>query len=585
VSPLISQETIDKVRQFPDIVGIISDYVILKKRGRNYVGLCPFHAEKTPSFSVSPEKQLWHCFGCHKSGDHVGFIMQMDNVSFAEAITHIAQKAGIPIVEEERPKWMTQEEHRYKERLELLYAVRVYFESQLPNSRGEAYLYSRGVSAQMIQRFHLGFSGATDAFLAYAKTQGWSTELLIQIGVLSQSESGGVNFRFKQRVIFPILDSRGRTVGFGGRSLDEDPHMPKYLNTEETPLFTKRKILFGLDHAKSAIQKQKTVLVMEGYLDVIAAHQAGITNAVATMGTALSNEHAQLLRRFVDQVYLVFDADQAGQQAIERGFETLRQHELQVFVVPLGAKDPGEWLTNEGPEPLLKAVENALPMVGFYLERLRQKWSGRIESVPEILDQLFPLLEREKDPLVQRHYLKQIAKTFQVDSEEVLAKFKSLRYNTPRKGSPPKRETAQPVKTRFQKAAETLIYCMASDLDSRATIIEACPLVEFQKHGYGEIVALISQNTGDVNQDLVRQSADEETAKKLSRILLEKEGEGGLSRVQEQVEACVAVIKESERIEKVDGLKAKIKAAEAENQEAELESLLRELQALIQRPE
>ena len=390
---MISQTTVEQVRAYTDIVAVISDYVSLKKRGRNFIGLCPFHSEKSPSFTVSPEKQLWHCFGCHSSGDHISFMMKVDNLTFVEAITHIAHKASITIVEEEKSFEVSLDERIKAQVLDVLFSAREAFAFFLnPESEGYRYALKRGLSDNMITCFHLGYAPLNWDPVTMLGAKGFSPDLIQKSGLVAVAEDGSFRPRFRHRLVFPVLDHRGRTVGFGARLIESREDSPKYINTEETILFNKRKLLYGLDKAKNAIRDTGRVIVMEGYMDVIVAHQYGFEESVGSMGTALTAEHAQLLKRYTSVVYLAMDSDVAGQQSVERSCEVLKQAGFQSYVIGLSQKDPADVLQQNGAEFFQKAIQEALPMILFKFNRSLAKYDvSKIEQIPVILQEIIPL--------------------------------------------------------------------------------------------------------------------------------------------------------------------------------------------------
>ncbi len=569
---MLSEQTIEQVRQYPDIVAIISPYVTLKKRGRNFIGLCPFHSEKSPSFTVSPEKQLWHCFGCQESGDHIGFLMKIENISFADSIIHIANKAGIPVVETQKSELASERDIRRAEHLDILFQVRDYFESLFDQSPGAPYLEKRGFARDVLKRFHAGFSGASSDLMAYARTQNWDTTLLEQVGVLGHSESGDLYSRFRNRVMFPILDIRGRAVGFGGRTLESTTTAAKYINTDETLLFNKRKLLYGLDQAKSAIQKQGSLLLMEGYLDVIAAHQFGFTHAVGTMGTALSYEQAQLIQRLASKVYLIFDSDRAGQLAIDRSYEVLKAHHLQVMVVSLNSKDPADFLMENGTDAFTARLDQAIPILEYCILQVAAQWTGHIEDVPGLLDTIFPLLQKETDPLIQHHYVTLLSTTFNLQPELVVAKLKNFYYNFSEHFSPKVER-----RDKYQKAQEFLVFWMASSLAIRKQLLSELELSVFN----GDFLKIVEHMSRSIciNKELVVDIPDTKSAGILSQILLNGEEEYGAfqSHLTDNIRTLRTVKTQGQILD----IKSRLKQAEAIGDDGTVTELLTTLQSLL----
>ncbi len=368
-------EFIAKVRDASDIVGVIQAWVPLRKSGSSYMGLCPFHQERTPSFSVVPSKQIFHCFGCGEGGDVFAFVQKREKVDFVAALKLLAERAGLePTEEEADPEARAQAQRRRAEeeaQRRILDLAEAWFRRNLEEgaegARALEYAVSRGLDEGARERFRLGYAPADPgALLAAASKGGHRPEALVAAGLAVRGERG-VYSRFRGRLMFPIRDARGRLAGFGGRLLG--PGEPKYLNSPEGPLFSKGRLLYPWDRAKDALGKTREAVVCEGYMDAIACHQASLEGAVATLGTALTEEHARLLKRYVERVVVVFDADEAGLRAARRAAEPLLKAALEVRVARLdGAKDPDELLRRAGAGALRDAVASARPLVGFCVE-------------------------------------------------------------------------------------------------------------------------------------------------------------------------------------------------------------------------
>lgn len=369
----ISEVILDRV----NIVDLISRYLPLKRGGRNHTGLCPFHNEKTPSFSVSEEKQLYHCFGCQASGNAIGFVMEKEHLDFIDAVEFLADQFGIDLspykVESGKPD--------YTEVKKRLYHVNrqaaVYYYKHLKRSENAmTYLRKRGITPEMIDHFGLGYSGNTwDGLLkAVGTSEGLQKEML-KAGLLSEKKEGGSYFdRFRGRIMFPIRDVKGNFIGFGGRVMDET--LPKYLNTSETMIFSKSSTLYGLYHGKKDIKDAGVVLVVEGYMDVIALHQQGVTYAVATLGTALTAEHGKILDRYAGTIILCFDGDLAGKKAAVRSIEVLKDVSAKVKVLTLEDNmDPDEYIRKRGKENFLKALDEARESFAYQLDVLKLSYN------------------------------------------------------------------------------------------------------------------------------------------------------------------------------------------------------------------
>jgi DNA primase len=435
VGPRIVQERmneIEDVKQRADIVEVISQYVPLKRAGRSYKANCPFHQEKTPSFTVNPERQIFVCFGCGAKGDVFGFLMQQENLTFPEALRQLARQVGVEFASGgDGPR------EDYSRLIEANEAAARYFRQVLLSApaaeAARSYVEKRGVDDVTAEAFQLGFAlNSFDALRGYLSERGYTDADLVRAGLLTEGEHQPYD-RFRDRLIFPIRDERGRVIGFGGRVIGDG--VPKYLNSPQTAIFDKSGTLYALDQAKDAIRTAGSVVVVEGYMDVIAAHQHGIRNVVATLGTALTEKHVQILKRFTKRVTLAMDADAAGQEAMNRGLavvegaaaadpdapvETMvdwtgmvRLHaiapvEVAVFTVPQG-KDPDE-LIRADPTAFTHLAEQAIPPFEFRLRHAISKTDRtNARAMVELTDRLLPSLAGVSDRRLQAHYLSQLA--------------------------------------------------------------------------------------------------------------------------------------------------------------------------------
>ncbi len=370
--PVIPPHLIDEVRLANDIVDVISDHVALKKKGRNFFGLCPFHNEKTPSFSVNPDKQIFHCFGCGAGGNVFTFVQKQDGVGFPEAVRSLAKRARIPIPEPET------EDLSVTQHKEALYYANqfaaTFFHEMLFSEAGAAalaYAKQRGFDEKALRDFGIGYAPAAwDAFLNHANKHQLKTETLVEAGLATARDDGGFYDRFRNRLMFPIHNQSGRAVAFGGRRLPpERDDSPKYLNTAETPIYHKGQLLYALHIARDAAKENGFLIVVEGYADALRMHTAGLTNTVATSGTALTEEQARLMLRLVKSVTLLYDSDTAGAAATLRGADILVENGLQVTVATLAAgEDPDSYVLKYGAPAMHKVIADAMPLLDFKMQ-------------------------------------------------------------------------------------------------------------------------------------------------------------------------------------------------------------------------
>ncbi len=434
----IPEEIVDEIRQRTDLVSLINEYIKLERRGKNMVGLCPFHNEKTPSFSVSPDKQLYHCFGCGASGNVFSLIMQMENLTFPEAAHYLARKAGVTVPEKKAQTGVESLKDKIYRLNEL--AARFYA-YHLHNSEGGKkaynYLLKRGIKQEAIELFKLGYAppGWT-GFYNFALKKGAPPDLMVKSGLVSPGREKGYYDRFRDRVMFPIFNISGKIAGFGGRTMSEgDKSGPKYLNSPETPVFDKGNMLYGLNLAREEIRRQKKAIVTEGYTDVITAYQAGIKNCVASLGTALTAEQGRLLRNQADTVVTAYDSDTAGQAATWRGLAILQSTGclVEVAEMPEGS-DPDTFIRKNGPEKFHDLVSEALPLIKYRLQQLKKRHDltsdkGRIDFIEELM----PFLLTAVNQIEQDYYLKKAAEILDIEEDALRRELKKRRSYDKRK--------------------------------------------------------------------------------------------------------------------------------------------------------
>ena len=416
-----SDELIEEVRMKNDIVDVISGYVRLQKKGSSYFGLCPFHNEKSPSFSVSRQKQMYYCFGCGAGGNVFTFLMEYENLTFVEAVQMLADRAGVELPKAEYSREAKERADLKATLLEINKAAAQYFYVQLKSEQGKAgyaYLKNRGLSDETIQAFGLGYSSRSGGSLyQYLKSKGYREEQIRQAGLISTDEKNGVYDKFWNRVMFPIMDVNSRVIGFGGRVMGDAK--PKYLNSPETPVFDKSRNLYGLNRARAS--RKPYFLLCEGYMDVIALHQAGFTNAVASLGTALTSGHASLIKRYVQEVYLTYDSDEAGTRAALRGVPILKAAGISAKVIRMDPyKDPDEFIKNLGAEEFERRIGEARNGFLFSLEILQREYD--MES-PEGKTAFFREAARRliafEDELERNNYIEAVAKEYKVSAESL----------------------------------------------------------------------------------------------------------------------------------------------------------------------
>jgi len=424
----------DQLRNSLDIVEVISSYLPLKKRGKEYECLCPFHQEKTPSFKVSPSKQIFHCFGCHKGGDVIRFVQEFEHLDFRSAVVLLAERNGIPVPRFSGGVASSDEEKHRLALFELHEAAAKFFAERLARTpEAIEYLAGRGVGRDLIEAFQLGYAPAGfEEFVAFARRSGYSDALLRQAGLAKQAESGKVYDAFRARVIFPICDVVGRVVAFGGRALDGETK-PKYLNSPETPIYTKGRFLYAYHIAKNAIKERGWAIITEGYMDAIACHNYGFVNAVASLGTAFTDAMARLLRRLCSRVVFLYDGDEAGQKAMFAGTQVLLAHDFQVRIVALPPEDdPDSLLRREGAGALENLIERAPDHFDYFAAAAAERFDrATLEGRIAIAEFMGELLGKVRHPLARHDYVHRLSEFLAVP-ESVIAKVLFRRSVAPR---------------------------------------------------------------------------------------------------------------------------------------------------------
>ena len=425
----IPEEKISEILNTSDIVDIVSESVILKKSGQNFFGLCPFHSEKTPSFSVNPAKQIFYCFGCSAGGNAISYVMKYHGLSFVEAAKMLARKYNV-VVETRQLDPSKRRELALKESLfNLNKQVMAYFCRLLKQSSKAAgarhYLEKRGITKETVDQFHLGYAlDQWDGVVTFFKKEKIGRQAAVQSGlVLPRKQSSGFYDRFRNRVMFPIFDINMQVAGFGGRIMDDQ--MPKYLNSPETPVYSKSRILYGLHAAKQYCRKKGTVHIVEGYFDFLSLFQNGIKNTVASLGTALTSEHVRILKGYAPTMVLVFDSDAAGINAAKRSIKIFMKEgvDTRILVLPEG-DDPDTYVVNHGPEAFLNLVSQAKSVMQFLLKVAMDTHGLSVEGRIRILDDMRPHLADIQDSALRSLHIRELSETLNIDERAVLEKVK-----------------------------------------------------------------------------------------------------------------------------------------------------------------
>lgn len=522
-----SSDLLEEIRNRCDVVDIISGYVHLKPAGKGFKGLCPFHEEKTPSFMVSPEKQLFHCFGCGEGGNVFNFLMKYEKLSFFEAVKMLAQKSGVPLpVDEEKENIL----HKKKERLYKLnnLVANYYRECLFRTNQGKKvinYFKKRGINDTSVEKYKLGYApSGWDVLNNFLKKKGYSYEELIKAGLIKKSKIEGkyIDY-FRDRIIFPIFNLSGRAIGFGGRVLDDS--LPKYINSPETLVYNKGSNLYSLNFAKEDIRKKDYIIIVEGYTDVLITQQYGFNNIAASLGTALTTKQIDLIKRFTDTVLIAYDSDSAGNMATLRSLDLLVKAGLEVKVIALPqGYDPADFLIKKGRETFQNLIDKSLSLIDYKLKLLYSKYSIKIiEGKVKVVKEILPTLSAIGNEVELRAQTKKISEELKLSEEAILIELK--RY---KRGS---RDSSHNfIKLNSEsgniKAEKILIGCMLENEEIFRNILTKLKVEDFSVFLHRQIVTAIEKNLKDDkiidSQKVIDYLDDDKAAKLISKILMEE---------------------------------------------------------------
>lgn len=426
-----SQELIDEIINANDIVDVISQYVQLKRRGRSFFGLCPFHKEKSPSFSVSPDKQLFNCFGCHTGGTVIHFISKIEHLNFREAVEFLAERANIALpvsnnTEDLQKQYLKDRMYAINEETATFYHENLY----KPTAKlAQDYVKQRKLDNKTLKLFRIGCSGNYNELYNHLKSKGFKDEEIVATGLVNKNEKGQFIDRYRKRLMFPIVDIRGKVIAFGGRILEKNDKMAKYINSPENLIYSKRRNLFALNIAKNSDSKK--IIMVEGYMDAISLHQRGINNVVASLGTALTEEQGRLLRKYSEQVIISYDSDGAGQDATMRGLEILKNLGCDVRILQMeGAKDPDEYVIKYGTGRFNLLVENAISLTEFKVKMLKQKYDlNNTNDKIKFLKEIAKLLVSVDNNIEKEIYIDKISKEYEISKEAIYADINKMKFS------------------------------------------------------------------------------------------------------------------------------------------------------------
>ncbi len=496
MSTKIPEEKITEIKEATDIVELISDYLTLKKKGKNYFGLCPFHQENTPSFSVDPTKQIYYCFGCHKGGNAISFLMEYEKMSFPEAVKYLAEKAKISLPN------VSESDRTAREKEALYYANKFAAEFYYKNLMSPAgknaltYLEKRGLGKDIIRKFGLGFSlSEWDGLIKHAQKKGVSLDSLHKGGLIIKKDNGRQYDRFRGRVMVPIISLTKKVVGFGGRIIIDDEKAPKYINSPETAIYQKGKMLFGLYQTRDFIREQDQAIFVEGYTDLLSLYKNNIKNIVATSGTALTIQQAQLIKRYTNNIILLYDSDSAGSAAAMRGADIFLSTGLEVNISAMPAgEDPDSYIHKYGPVKFNEMIANAVSIIHFKINTLKKQYDlSNMSDRARVIDLLLESISNIKDNIKKGLILKEVAEYFGMEERLLLGQLKNVkkydRYDE--KSSDIKPSAIKRMKNKYDSAEENILKIILEENYLLKVVYENVEIKEIKNKLIREIISKI----------------------------------------------------------------------------------------------
>lgn len=583
---LIPENTIEDILARVDIVELISGYIPLKRAGKSYKALCPFHSEKTPSFVVNAERQIFHCFGCAAGGNAIGFLMQYERLQFPEAVEALAKKAGVVLAQTSYERQRSSIQNAPASLYEVNEAAALFYREQLDSPQGEAaltYLRKRGITKETIQRFKIGYAPqAWDGLLTFLRNKNYSLALIEKAGLIISRSAGGYYDRFRGRLIVPIIDPKERIAAFGARVLDQS--LPKYINSPETPIYTKGKILFGLHAALDAIRHNDAAIIVEGYFDCIMPYQAGIRHIAASCGTALTSEQARLLKRWTHNVIMIYDADNAGQSATLRSLDILLEEDMQVKVARLPeGHDPDSYVRNFGARKFQELIVDAQDLFDYKLERLQEKYSPlTIPHKAKIVSEMLDTIRKFNNLVMRSAYLKKLAEKLVLDEGSLLAELKKAKADTVVSVRQQAASLAlKPLLTSLP-TERLLVRLLLEEEELIAALREKIIPEDFRDRYLGQIVSRMFELFFNGKKVDAKSLLNDFSDPGVSKIICELTACDGpsLTNKNKILNDCIRRMKEDMRKLKQQEICEKMKLAEAQKDGHRLKELLEEFQCL-----
>lgn len=586
---LIPENTIDEILGRIDIVELIAGYIPLKRIGANYKALCPFHHEKTPSFIVSSQRQIFHCFGCQAGGNAIGFLMQHERLDFPEALEILAKKANVVIQKIDSPKTAGYSKEKNLELYKINELAANYYFNQLSTQEGAvaySYLNKRGITNQTVGKFRIGYApDKWDGLLSYLRSKSVPLSLIEKAGLIIPKEGTGYYDRFRKRIIVPIIDTKNRVIAFGARVLDDS--LPKYVNSPETQVYSKGRNLFGLDISKDPIRNNDLAIIVEGYFDLIMPYQAGVENIVASCGTALTIEQIRLLKRYTHNVVMVYDSDDAGQMATARSLGLLIEEDLSVKVayLPKGY-DPDTYLRKFGLEGFYNLIKEAKDIVDYKLCTLKSKYNfNSITDKAKVVSEILPLISKFNNAVIKSECIKKLSEELRVDENSLLVELKKIKDMPSDKKAVDKHVVLDKPLSRSLSTERLIVKMMLEEDGLIESLKDRLKPADFQDKHLSQIVEriydLTSQGRKIEPKGLINYFPD----RQITNIICELSTYEvpSVKDKDKVLSECVDRLQEYRRKIKQEAVHEEIKLAQIQKNESRLKELLKEFQSLAKK--
>lgn len=582
--PKIPEHILNEIQDRCDIVDIISSYIPLKPAGRNFKTTCPFHHEKTPSFVVSPDKQIYHCFGCHSGGNVFNFIKEYEKIDFIDAVKTLAAKTGVKLPEYKK---YNQADDSAVSNIYSVNDIAASFYSALlerPSDSSEVkrYIERRGLEKDTIKRFRIGYADSSwRSLLEYLSKRGIEPEMALKAGLIQRGKEKSFYDLFRNRLVFPICDVRGRVLGFGARVLDQS--LPKYINSPETFVYKKGHHLYALNFAKSSVREKGFAVITEGYLDVVTSHQYGINNTISSLGTALTIEQIRLLRRYTHNVVIVYDADQAGEMAALRGLDLLLEEGMSVKVVTLDkGHDPDSFIRKFGPRGFHEAIKKAKSLFRYKLDLLTEKFDKEdTDAKAEIVKEMLSTIHRVRNSVVKAEYIKNLSQELAIKEEAVWEELRRMKKGVKKyERREPITEKREPIK--IPLAEKILVKLMIEDSNVVDAVKDNLQPFDFKNPDVRHLVeTLFTLNTDGNSMDVTRliNCMEDKVSPHVISFIVNEDIE--IRDKERNVADCIKTIKREQKEDRLKDIQNRLVVAQKKGYEDEARDLLKEFNRLI----